>query len=700
MIDAFDLDDFAESSLRHVMTLSGIVCVLVVAAAIGEPSPAPPSSSPVPAFPGAEGAGAFTKGGRGGRVLAVTTLADYLPGREAIIPGSLRSVIDAKGPRIVVFRVSGNIDLKDELVVREPFLTIAGQTAPGDGVCLRGSSLVIDAPEVVVRYLRVRPGDIQQRELDSISCSAHQVILDHCSASWGIDETISTNGDSANVTVQWCMITESLNHSVHHKGSHGYGSLISGPGEITYHHNVYAYHRSRSPRPGDVLLDFRNNLIFGWGDRAGYSGDENLQMNYIGNFLRPLEYSKRADVAFSPGGLSERLYVEGNVLAGTEARTKNNWLLIRPPDGVEASLAERTLRVSHAFPTSHVTTESAEQAYERILENAGATRPVRDAVDKRVMHQIQTGKGTLIDSQADVGGWPDLAPGEPPPDSDQDGMADAWETRHQLDSQNASDGAEDADGDGYTNVEEYLNDTDPRQAEKWIAPTMVTSSRGPFFTGTTTIDMACSTPGAQIRYTLDESLPTRSSPLYSQPFELTASKMIRAVAFHADQASYVTNAPMSHLPFHEPITIEHPAPGLAYDYGETMTNDKRRLGDPFTVKTRGVTQEISAGVRERDDCFALRFAGYFSAPQDGIYTFYLCCSSRGRLYFGKTLVVENEGRKCEHQGSVALRRGFHPLEFQINYPSDENKTLQVSVAGPQMPRQPLGTGILFHRRAP
>ena len=175
--------------------------------------------------------------------------------------------------------------------------------------------------------------------------------------------------------------------------------------------------------------------------------------------------------------------------------------------------------------------------------------------------------------------------------------------------------------------------------------------------------------------------------------------MIRAVAFRADQASYVTNLPLCHLTFHEPIKIEDPVPGLAYDYGETMDNDKTHLGDPFPVKTRGVAREITAAVRERDDSFALRFTGLFSAPREGIYTFYLCCSPRGRLYFGNSLIVENEGRKCEHQGSMALRRGLHPIEFQINYPSDENKTLQVSVAGPQMPRQSLGTGHLFHIRS-
>ena len=510
----------------------------------------------------AEGAGAFTKGGRGGRVIIVSTLADYRPGREAVIPGSLRAAISAKGPRIVVFQVSGNIELKEDLDVREPFLTIAGQTAPGDGICLKGSSLTIDASEVVVRYMRIRPGDIQKRELDCISCSAHNVVLDDCSASWGIDETISTNGDSANVTVQWCIIAESLNHSVHHKGAHGYGSLISGPGEITYHHNVYANHRSRNPRPGDVLLDFCNNLIFGWGDRAGYGGDENLRMNYIGNYLRPLDYSKRTEFAFSPGGLAERIYVEGNLLFGNKERTKNNWLLIRSPEGVDEVLAEKTLRVPQAFPTSYVTSDSAEAAYQKILHDAGATKPTRDAVDARIMQQIQSGQGKLIDSQEEVGGWPTLASGIPSVDSDQDGMPDSWESIHHLDSKSSSDATEDPEGDGYTNIEEYLNGTDPHQPEKWIDPPTANSSNGSFLIGATSVSLASSSVDTEVHYTLDGSIPTRSSPVYSVPFEIRESKVIRAIAFTADEKSFVTNAVLTRLAYKESVEVASPSPGL------------------------------------------------------------------------------------------------------------------------------------------
>ena len=231
--------------------------------------------------------------------------------------------------------------MKRDLTISEPFVTIAGQTAPGGGVCLKNYTLELDTHDVVLRYIRVRPGDIQKGEPDAINSSSRNVIIDHCSASWAIDEVLSTNNDSANVTVQWCLITESLNRSFHHKGAHGYGSLISGPGEITYHHNLYAFHRSRNPRVGDSLLDFRNNVIYGWGDKAGYSGDERPKINYIGNYLRPLRYSQTSGYAFLPGGLHQSIYIADNRLEGSPGRTADNWLLILPPKGTTPAQAPK-----------------------------------------------------------------------------------------------------------------------------------------------------------------------------------------------------------------------------------------------------------------------------------------------------------------------------------------------------------------------
>ena len=429
---------------------------------------APPAEKRLPAFPGAEGFGAYTPGGRGGRVLLVTTLNDAGP-------GSLRAACEAEGPRIVVFRVAGIIELKGDLKIKNPYITIAGQSAPGGGICLQRYSLGIRTHDVIVRYLRCRPGDVAKKEMDALSPSdAQDIIIDHCSASWAIDETLSVTRHSKNVTVQWCMITESLNKSYHHKGDHGYGSLIVGyDGGYTFHHNLYAHHNSRNPRPGGevgqpgIILDFRNNLIYDWGMTCGYTSTTRVRINYVGNYLKPgpSTWPRNRGYAFNPGGLLTTLFVAGNVLEGSPEKTRNNWLMIKTPSRYTRAVL-RFLRAAQPFPAAPVRTDSAQVAYQRILRDCGATLPARDAVDARVIEEIRTGTGHLINSQSDVGGWPEYAPGEPPADSDLDGIPDEWETEHGLNPNDASDAAKDNDGDGYTNIEEFLNGTDPRSAER------------------------------------------------------------------------------------------------------------------------------------------------------------------------------------------------------------------------------------------
>jgi pectate lyase len=658
-----------------------------------------------PAFPGAEGAGAYTRGGRGGQVLAVTTLEDYDPKGGKPIPGSLRAAVKTRGPRTIVFRVGGTIELKADLDITEPFITIAGQSAPGGGICLKNASLKIQAPQVIIRHLRVRPGDVQGRELDAISCREQNVILDHCSASWGIDETISTNGSSANVTVGWCLITESLNNSVHHKGSHGYGSLISGPGEITYHHNVYAYHRSRSPRGGDVLLDFRNNVIAGWGDRAGYSGPERLQMNYVGNYLLPGEYSKQKDLAFSPGGLRQRYFLEGNVFDGYPQGTADNWLLIKPVGGSTFEKTASALRANQPLPTNTVTTESAGDAFHSIVQYCGAVLPQRDAVDSRVLEQIKLKFGRMINSQTDVGGWPELGAGTAPPDADGDCLPDTWETRYGLDPRTANGNVTDTDRDGYTDIEEYLNSTDPTKAESWIDPPAVSSSAGDAFVGATTVSIASATPGVDIFYTLDESQPTRKSLHYTGPFTLDRPAMIRATAFSDDRTSHVRNARLLNLTMHEAIKVERATPGLRYRYyerldGEPVKGESRLTDDLAAVEAAtpiatGAGAALDLSPRSREDQFGFHYTGFLSVPADGIYTFTLRCSPRGRLVIGGQEVVESQGSKRERSGKVALTQGLHPLSFTIYYLSLADKTLEIDYEGPGIARQPLSRSMLF-----
>ena len=428
-----------------ILGLAGLGLVLVVAQTV-------PSN--IPAFPGAEGFGAYTPGGRGGRVIFVTNLNDSGP-------GSLRAAIEAKGPRIVVFRISGIIELKKKLAIRNPYITIAGQTAPGDGICLKGDQLSISTHDVVIRYLRVRPGDMKRKEMDAIwvDWPAENVIIDHCSASWGIDETLSVT-DSKNVTVQWCFITENLYHSYHHKGPHGFGSLIAGgEGGVTFHHNLYAHHASRNPRPGGkegmpgIILDFRNNVIYNWGYRAGYSGETAVRINYVANYLKPGPSTKESarGYAFRPGGPKTQIFLMGNVLVGFPEKSDDNRLLIDQRGGGGKI-------VGKPFPAPPVRTDPAEVAYRRVLEEGGAVLPKRDAVDRRIVEEVKKGSGRIIDSQDEVGGWPQYKTTSPLPDADMDGMPDEWEREHGLNPHDPSDANGDQDGDGYTNIEEYLND--------------------------------------------------------------------------------------------------------------------------------------------------------------------------------------------------------------------------------------------------
>ncbi len=455
---------FARSTSKPATFAVSLLLTLFCSACSASPA-LTAQDRPVPAFPGAEGFGAYTPGGRGGKVYLVTTLADYGPS-EAPIEGSLRAAVEAKGPRIVVFRVAGNIELKRSLNVHNPYITIAGQTAPGAGICLKNHSASVSrAHDVVIRYLRFRPGDVAKRELDSFCIiGGENIIIDHCSASWSIDETLSTQR-AKKVTVQWCIISEPLNRSFHHKGEHGLASLINAVGGVSFHHNLYAHSVSRNPRPQNYgLFDFRNNVIYNWGDRAGYCTTEPLKLNYVGNYLRPGPSTKpkARRTAFFFGGELNRAYLGGNVMEDFPESRLDNWLMANTRD---KGALRKVIAVDAPFPAPPVKTDPAELAYERVLADAGATLPARDDVDTRVIRQIREGTGGIIDSQEDVGGWPKLASAEAPVDTDRDGMPDEWEQRFGLDPEDPSDNNADADGDVYTNIEEYINGTDPLLAE-------------------------------------------------------------------------------------------------------------------------------------------------------------------------------------------------------------------------------------------
>lgn len=425
----------------------------------------------IPAFPGAEGAGKWAEGGRGGYVIEVTNLKDN--GQ-----GSLRAACDATGARTVVFRVSGIIELKTGIEIMNPYITIAGQTAPGDGICLKNRGIQIRTHDAVIRYIRVRPG--VDREVFETDCMGGGVyvrnsIIDHCSTSWASDEGISFNKDVDQVTVQWCIIAENL-------GSHGYGAIMgSYGGDISYHHNLFIHNISRTPRPagwtydlglGRLLRwDFRNNVIYNWGGLCGYNGSyENeeypdattlsMEGNLVGNYYKPGPNTS-GTVIFNNSYCRSDLYASGNYYT---------------PDGYSdwTRIVAGNQKVTTPINIEAVTTDDALVAYSNVLEYVGTCYSGHDAMDKRLISEIETGTGSLVANASGLV-WPTLNSTSPPNDTDQDGMPDDWETEHGLNPYNPDDRNDDRIGDGYTNLEEYLNSLviiswDPTRSKEVNAP--------------------------------------------------------------------------------------------------------------------------------------------------------------------------------------------------------------------------------------
>lgn len=430
------------------------------------------TSLPVPqplAFPGAEGAGRYSRGGRGGRVFTVSHLGDGGP-------GSLRAAVEAEGPRVVVFAVGGTITLSKPLVVRHGRLTIAGQTAPGDGITLRGYPFEVAADDVVVRYLRSRMGDENRFDGDAVGIVAgRRIVLDHLSASWSTDEVLSVSArfdkperSFDEVTVQWCLIAESLNRSnAKAPQPHGFGTLLraSDGARVSFHHNLWAHHLDRMPRPGnwhpparDAVggrYDFRNNVFYDWGrDRAGYNLDRNTRSSY--NFVANVYLegpSSKGAFAFEESSTEARAYFEANTMNGR--LPADPWSLVKAhrehlPQGLPAGY-----KLPLPLEIGPVRTDTPVATRARVLALAGAALK-RDAVDERIVDNVRQRRGTLIDSQSQVGGWPLLASGAAPPDTDGDGLPDAWERARALNPADAADGARIDARTGLTPLDDYL----------------------------------------------------------------------------------------------------------------------------------------------------------------------------------------------------------------------------------------------------
>lgn len=400
------------------------------------------------AFPTAEGYGKYTKGGRSGAVYEVTNLNDSGE-------GSFRAAVEAEGPRTVVFRVSGTIDLESGLGIENPFITIAGQTAPGDGMTIKGA-LGIHADDVIIRYIRIRY-DGEGGAGDALGSRGHKnIIIDHVSASWGTDEIMSIYV-CEDVTIQNSIISEAVGNGKTHK----FGGIWGGE-RNTFHHNLFAHNAARNPRlTSSIQVDFRNNVLYNWEYNTAHGGHEpDTRINVVANYYKPGPATQSAVCRIAQPmtrdgavGLGQ-WWVSDNVVEGCPEVTADNWL------GVEPSAGELSdVRLDKPWAAMPIVQESAEEAYETVLDHVGASLQ-RDPVDARIIEEVRTGTATygngIISSPLDVGGWPELASAPAPTDSDHDGMPDEWEKQNGLNPNDASDRNKIAE-DEYTMLEKYLN---------------------------------------------------------------------------------------------------------------------------------------------------------------------------------------------------------------------------------------------------
>lgn len=437
------------------------------------------ANSQTPAFPGAEGGGMYTTGGRGGVVYYVNSLADTNTGDATKKEGTLRWCLAQTGKRTILFKVSGTISLTSRLSIKNGSVTIAGQSAPGDGICLKDYDVTVEADNVIIRYMRFRMGDLKNVESDAIwGRYRNNVILDHCSMSWSVDECSSFYSNN-NFTMQWCILSESLRVSIHGKGTHGFGGLWGGK-NATFHHNLLAHHDSRNPRfngwkrsgldytnPFDEeRMDFRNNVVYNWGSKTGYGGEAAGKYNVVNNYYKagPGTTSSKTQIIQVDIDASQayyprygRFYIAGNVLHGNTSITQNNRLGVKNNSG---QILDSCI-MTNPWQVKPISQHSAVKAFEKVVAHAGASLS-RDAVDARICNEALNGTTTytgskggtkgLIDTQSDVGGWPELKSTAAPVDSNIDGIPDGW-----LEANYPGKKATDVNGEGYTYLEVYIN---------------------------------------------------------------------------------------------------------------------------------------------------------------------------------------------------------------------------------------------------
>ena len=483
----------------------------------------------IPAFPGAEGGGMYTFGGRGGKVLTVTNLNDDGP-------GSFRWACEQGGARIVVFNVSGNIVLKTPIIVRAPYITIAGQTAPGEGVQISGESFQVNTHDVIVRHMRFRRGNthVWYREDSFGGNPVGNIMIDHCSCEWGLDENISfyrhmfdlhdgkpkRKVPTVNVTIQNTISAKALD-----TWNHAFGSTIGGENS-SFMRNLWADNTGRNPSIGwGGVFNFVNNIIYNWVHRTADGGEYSTMSNFINNYYKPGPLTPEGPISYrivkSESRSNKlfdypqygRIYAAGNIVEGNERVTKDNWdggiqiadkdLPNGIPDDVKA-----LMHSDEPFTMPHMTIIPSDQTFDKVLSNVGATLPCRDIVDQRIVEEVRTGqayyvkklpkknpygdmwglsdksknkegffkyrrldndsyKHGIITNIEQMGGFPKYKKYTAWKDSDGDGMPDEWEIANGLNPNDPSDANLDCNGDGYTNIEKYINGIDTKKKVDW-----------------------------------------------------------------------------------------------------------------------------------------------------------------------------------------------------------------------------------------
>ncbi len=463
----------------------------------------------IPSFPGAEGGGMFSFGGRGGKVITVTNLNDRGP-------GSFREACETGGARIVVFNVAGIIRLKTPIIVRAPYITIAGQTAPGDGVCIAGESFWVNTHDVVVRHMRFRRGETNVGRRDDAfgGNPVGNIMIDHCSCTWGLDENISfyrhmfsPGADykdlklpTVNVTIQNTISAKALDTY-----NHAFGSTLGGE-NCSFMRNLWASNAGRNPSIGwNGIFNFVNNVTYNWVHRSVDGGDYTALYNMINNYFKPgpltpqntpvghrilKPESGRSKLGYYVFG---RVHASGNIMEGYDAITKDNWAGgIQVQEQANTDGYTENMKWNEPFPMPHLTIMPAKDAYKYVLKNAGATIPSRDIVDERIIEEVETGKPYYVEGLdpnsfyqfqhrrlpndsykkgiitdiSQVGGYPEYK-GTPYVDTDGDGMPDAWEKANGLNPNDPSDAVKDCTGDGYTNIEKYINGISTKKKVDW-----------------------------------------------------------------------------------------------------------------------------------------------------------------------------------------------------------------------------------------